>query len=91
MTDVDKLIKRRDQLNARIQLERSKENKRKRKYDTRAKILLGSSVIGLLEREEMLDIGDGQRLSARQLAQALQKRLTEKDRERLIFCLQNRG
>jgi len=52
-TKLDRLTKKRQQLNAQIQAIKSKENQQKRKEDTKRKILIGGVVMKMLETGEM--------------------------------------
>jgi hypothetical protein len=47
---IAELEKKRDQLNARIQHEKSKQNAKKRKSETQLKILLGAAMLKKLDR-----------------------------------------
>ncbi len=76
--NIDKLIEQRNKLNARIQKEKAKEGIKKRKLDTRAKILAGSVALRLINQ------GDNE------LLKRIEQGLNEKDRERFIYCLKNR-
>lgn len=49
---VDDLIKKRDQLNAKIQAAKSKETQKVRKQQTQAKILLGQALLSRLENND---------------------------------------
>jgi hypothetical protein len=56
---LEQLLKKKEQIENRIQLLKSKENEKKRKEETRKKILLGAWVMhqieqGYLEKEEVL-------------------------------------
>ena len=50
---LSKLIAKREQLNARIQKIRARESTKKRKEDTRRKILLGALVMEMMEKQEL--------------------------------------
>ena len=50
---LDELLKKREQLNARIQKERNKHSQQKRKEDTRRKILLGALLINMMGKGEL--------------------------------------
>lgn len=76
---LDKLIKQRDQLNARIQKEKSKESERKRKLDTQAKILLGSALLNRINSNDS---------KADELFRWCREALAEKDRVRLDSALE---
>ena len=71
---LEQLTKKRDQLNARIQREKSKEAEKKRKLDTQAKILLGSALLNRLESNDP---------KANDLLQWCRDALTDKDKIRL--------
>lgn len=82
MPDIEKLKAKRDQINALLQKERTKEQATKRKFDTRAKILAGAAVLIKIENatsEEKMEI-----------ANDLRKYLSEKDYERFRHCMKNR-
>lgn len=55
-TRLEQMQKKRDQLNARIQAERAKHDKKKRKDDTRKKILIGAMVAKMVEDGQPIDI-----------------------------------
>ena len=76
-TKLDQLTKKREQLNAQIQALKVKENKKKRKEDTRRKILIGGVVLKMLKEGEM---------PQERLNQILDKHL-DKDADRVIFGL----
>lgn len=73
-----KLMEQRDQLNARIQKEKSKETERKRKLETQAKILLGQAVLSRLESKD--EKADG-------IYRWCRDTLTDKDKARLDEAL----
>ncbi len=50
---LDELLKKREELNARIQKERNKHSQQKRKEDTRRKILLGALMINMMKSGEL--------------------------------------
>ena len=50
---LDQLTKRREELNAQIQAFKAKENQKKRKDETRKKILIGGVVMKMLKTGEM--------------------------------------
>ncbi len=50
-----KLLEKREQLNAEIQKARARETAKKRKEDTRRKILLGALVIEMMDKGELDD------------------------------------
>ncbi len=50
---VDELLKKREELNARIQKERNKHSQQKRKEDTRRKILLGALMMNMMKSGEL--------------------------------------
>ena len=79
---LDKLIKQRDQLNAKIQKEKSKESERKRKLDTQAKILLGSALLNRINSNDS---------KADELFRWCREALTEKDRVRLDTALEKKA
>jgi len=74
---LDQLTKRREELNAQIQAFKAKENQKKRKEDTKRKILIGSVVMKMLKTGEM---------PQERLNQLLDKHL-EKKADRKLFDL----
>ncbi len=50
---VDELLKKREEINARIQKERNKHSQQKRKEDTRRKILLGALMMNMMKSGEL--------------------------------------
>tara|TARA_B100001245_G_scaffold200565_1_gene160442 strand:- start:300 stop:539 length:240 start_codon:yes stop_codon:yes gene_type:complete len=50
---LDQLTKKREELNAQIQALKTKENQKKRKEDTKRKILIGGVIIKMLKNGEM--------------------------------------
>ena len=52
---LEKLLEKREQLNAEIQKARARETAQKRKEDTRRKILLGALVIEMMDKGELDD------------------------------------
>ena len=50
---LDELLKKREQLTAQIQQVRAKEAAKKRKEDTRKKILLGALMMSMMEKGEL--------------------------------------
>ncbi len=50
---LDDLLKKREELNARIQKERNKHSQQKRKEDTRRKILLGALMMNMMKSGEL--------------------------------------
>ena len=50
---LEKLLEKREQLNAEIQKARARETAQKRKEDTRRKILLGALVIEMMDKREL--------------------------------------
>ncbi len=50
---LDQLTKKREELNAQIQALKAKENQKKRKDETRKKILIGGVVMKMLKTGEM--------------------------------------
>ena len=76
-TKLDQLTRKREQLNAQIQALKVKENKKKRKEDTKRKILIGGIVLKMLCTGEM---------PQDRLTQILDKHLT-KDADRALFDL----
>ena len=52
---LEKLLQKREQLNAEIQKARARETAQKRKEDTRRKILLGALVIEMMDKGELDD------------------------------------
>ncbi len=52
ITKKQKLIEKRDQLNARIQKIQALENAKKRKVDTQVKILLGAALLTRLDQND---------------------------------------
>ncbi|MEL4895534.1 hypothetical protein [Crocosphaera sp. Alani8] len=52
---LEKLLEKREQLNAEIQKARARETTQKRKEDTRRKILLGALVIEMMDKGELDD------------------------------------
>lgn len=74
---LDQLTKKREQLNAQIQALKAKENKKKRKDDTRRKILIGGVVMKMLKTGEM---------PQERLNQILDKHL-DKEADRALFDL----
>ena len=52
---LEKLLEKREQLNAEIQKARARETAKKRKEDTRRKILLGALVIEMMDKGELDD------------------------------------
>ena len=50
---LDQLTKRREELNAQIQILKAKENQKKRKEDTKRKILIGGVIMKMLKTGEM--------------------------------------
>jgi len=74
---LDQLTKRREELNAQIQILKAKENQKKRKEDTKRKILIGGVVMKMLKTGEM---------PQERLSQLLDKHL-EKKADREIFNL----
>ena len=63
---LDDLLKKRKQLNARIQKEKNKQSQQQRKEDTRRKILLGALMMDLMKKVE-LKIGDRNKYSSHAL------------------------
>ncbi len=80
-TTVDDLIQKREQINARIQKIRARENVTKRKYDTTAKVLLGAALLLRLEENDE---------KAQELLRWCRSVLSDRDKERLDKALQNR-
>lgn len=76
---LDQLTKRREELNAQIQALKAKENQKKRKDETRKKILIGGVVMKMLKTGEM---------PQERLNQLLDKHL-EKKADRELFELKN--
>ena len=76
-TKLDKLTLKREQLNAQIQAIKAKENQKKRKEDTKRKILIGGVVLKMLGTGEM---------PQDRLTKILDKHLT-KDDDRALFEL----
>ena len=74
---LDDLLKKREQLNARIQQERNKQSKQKRKDDTRRKIILGALMIEMMKKGE---------LDEKKIIKRLDGFLT-KDIDRKLFAL----
>ena len=74
---LDQLTKRREELNAQIQILKAKENQKKRKEDTKRKILIGGVVMKMLKTGEM---------PQERLSQLLDKHL-EKKADRKLFDL----
>lgn len=74
---LDDLLKKREQLNAQIQKERTKQNQQQRKENTRIKILLGTLML------EMIEKGD---LEKKDISKRLDKFLT-RDIDRKLFDL----
>ena len=74
---LDELLKKREQLNARIQKERNKQYQQKRKEDTRRKILLGALMIKMMTKGE---------LDEKKIIKKLDGFLT-RDIDRLLFDL----
>ena len=60
---LDELLKKKEQLNTRIQQEKNKLSQKKRKEDTRRKILLGSLMIQMIKTGELDEEKINQRLS----------------------------
>jgi len=77
---LDQLTKKREELNTQIQALKAKENQKKRKEDTKRKILIGSVVMKMLKTGEM---------PQERLNQLLDKHL-EKKADRELFQLKNR-
>mgnify|MGYP000356661164 FL=1 len=77
ISKLDQLTKKREELNARIQVLKAKENQKKRKEDTKRKILIGSVVMKMLKTGEM---------PQERLNQLLDKHL-EKKADRKLFDL----
>ncbi len=50
---LDELLRKREELNARIQKERNKHSQQKRKEDTRRKILLGALMMNMMKSGEL--------------------------------------
>ena len=50
---LDDLLKKRQQLNARIQKEKNKQSQQQRKEDTRQKILLGALMMDMMKKGEL--------------------------------------
>ncbi len=80
MTDdaVTNLIKKRDQLNAKIQQAKAKETEKRRKLETQAKILLGSSLLNRIQSNDE---------KADSIFKWCREALTDKDKERLDAAL----
>ncbi len=80
MTDdsVNSLIKKRDQLNAKIQQAKAKETEKKRKLETQAKILLGSALLNRIQSSDE---------KADSIFKWCREALTDKDKERLDTAL----
>jgi len=78
ISKLDKLNEKRAQLNAQIQALKQKENQKKRKEDTKRKILIGGVVIKMLNSGEM---------PKDRLQQILDTHLV-KDSDRALFDLQ---
>ena len=74
---LDALTEKRDQINARIQTIRAKEQTQKRKTDTRRKILIGGAVLKMLKTGEM---------SKERISQIMNEYL-ENERDRTLFGL----
>ena len=74
---LDQLTKRREELNAQIQILKAKENQKKRKEDTKRKILIGGVIMKMLKTGEM---------PQERLNQLLDKHL-EKKADRKLFDL----
>ncbi len=53
ISKLDQLTKKREELNARIQVLKAKENQKKRKEDTKRKILIGGVIMKMLKTGEM--------------------------------------
>ncbi len=78
---LEELEKKRDQLNARIQQARARENAKRRKHDTTAKVLLGAALLKRIEENDSKAI---------ELLEWCQSVLTERDRERLDNAMTQR-
>jgi large subunit ribosomal protein L7/L12 len=52
-TKLDQLTRKREELNAQIQALKAKENQKRRKEDTKRKILIGGVVMKMLKSGEM--------------------------------------
>ena len=80
MTDdaVKNLIKKRDQLNAKIQQAKAKETEKRRKLDTQAKILLGSALLNRIQSSDE---------KADSIFKWCREALTDKDKNRLDAAL----
>lgn len=76
--EVENLIKKRDQLNAKIQQAKAKESAKKRKLETQAKILLGSSLLNRIQSKDE---------KADSIFKWCREALTDKDKERLDAAL----
>ena len=76
-SQLEKLTKKREQLNAKIQAIKTKEAANKRKEDTRRKILIGGVVLKMLKTGEM---------PQERLTQILDKHL-DKAADRALFDL----
>ena len=76
--EVNNLIKKRDQLNAKIQQAKAKESAKKRKLETQAKILLGSSLLNRIQSNDE---------KADSIFKWCREALTDKDKERLDAVL----
>ncbi len=50
---LDQLLKKREELNARIQKERNKHSQQRRKEDTRRKILLGALMMNMMKSGDL--------------------------------------
>lgn len=74
---LNQLTQKREQLNARIQALKAQENQKKRKEDTKKKILIGGVVMKMISTGEM---------PQERLTQLLDKHL-EKDADRALFEL----
>jgi uncharacterized protein YpiB (UPF0302 family) len=75
------LEKKRDQINARIQKEKSRQNAKKRKSETQLKILLGAAMLKKLARLETGDKRD-------ELLEYIKKDLAPRDQGRFRDLLQ---
>jgi large subunit ribosomal protein L7/L12 len=60
---LEQLLQKREQLNAQIEQVRARESARKRKEDTRRKILLGALMMEMMEKGELDEVKVRKRLS----------------------------
>ncbi len=80
-TQKEKLLKKRDQINARLQKITARENTKKRKADTTVKILLGAALLTRLKLEDD---------KAEDLLKWCRSVLSERDQVRLARAMEQR-